>query len=270
MKCSMRLALLGALAIFGGCSSPASKQPETPQPEGAEASPAATPIDSRAEPREALPPPSHVELSENKEHGSAEAPDGNELNVATAAADHPPPQPQAKEIRFNEHYPKQSSFSLLEFKKSNGLSGPNYELRCWALEKVGSPPVPGLLCLSHNARPEFTLAGVYRIEEKTLRLVWQETVFTYMNWLELTPLVSDEGVTLTLNDRRPHSCEVALSEYRAKVSARVAPPSGELLEPACRKRGKYSYINGRYRLVEQIQYAPSPYFPFPPPSSSDQ
>jgi hypothetical protein len=99
--------------------------------------------------------------------------------------------------------------------------------------------------------PEFTLARVYRLEGARLREVWQATIATYANWLELTPRLADDG-TLTLHDRVPYACERALAEYRAKLSARKPPPSGELLAPACRNRGKYRYEQGRYRLIEPL------------------
>lgn len=130
------------------------------------------------------------------------------------------------------------------------MRGPNFEQTCWELLGVGSPPLPGLLCTVVNRAPEFTLGRIYRLEDGALRQVWQATLRTYANWLELTPVISPDG-ELVLHDAG--RCESALSEYWAKRDARKAPPSGELLEPACNKRGKYTYQGRSYRLTEPVE-----------------
>jgi hypothetical protein len=101
-------------------------------------------------------------------------------------------------------------------------------------------------------KPELTLVRIYRLDGTQLREVFQAVIATYANWLELTPILEGEGQTLVLHDRTPRSCEGALTEYRAKLDARKPPPSGELLEPACKMRGRYAYEGGRYRLVEPV------------------
>lgn len=158
-----------------------------------------------------------------------------------------------QEYAFDDYYPKAAAFSLLEYKRTHHLLGPTFEQRCWDLGKrVGAPVAGGLLCLTDNRRPLFTLARIYRIEGSRLRQVWQAVVNTYANWLELTPVLSEDG-GLVLHDQSPGRCEGALGEYQAKLDALKAPPSGELLGPACAKRGKYEYEGRQYRLTEPVR-----------------
>jgi len=184
--------------------------------------------------------------------GSA-APQSTPPPAASTVAPEPESPPAAPteppEVLFSAHYPPEASVSLLNWKKEHHVTGPTFEQRCWELSQgIGSPPAAGLLCLVTNPKPLFTLARIYRQDGTTLREVWSATVFTYMNWLELTPIVGADGQSLELMDRTPWSCQAALSEYYAKKSARVAPPSGELLAPACNKVGKYRYEAGAFRF----------------------
>lgn len=163
------------------------------------------------------------------------------------------PPDVAQTYAFDDYYPKAAAFSLLQHKRAHRLLGPTFEQRCWDLgQRVGVPTASGLLCLTDNRNPPFTLARIYRLEGNRLRQVWQAVVRTYANWLELTPVLSDDG-GLVLHDRSPGSCEGALGEYHAKLDAMKAPPSGELLGPACGKRGKYSYEQRQYRLSEPVR-----------------
>lgn len=113
---------------------------------------------------------------------------------------------------------------------------------------MGVPVATGLLCLVESEHPPFTLARVYRLEGARLREVWSATVRTWANWLSLTPLLSEDGATLTLHDRSPRACRRALREAHAKAEANKAPPSYELLGPACDAVGDYTFERGKYRL----------------------
>lgn len=168
--------------------------------------------------------------------------------VTTATA----PDVQQK-YAFDDYYPKAAAFGLLEYKRTHQLLGPTFEQRCWDLgQRVGVPVASGLLCLTDNRNPPFTLARIYRIEGSRLRQVWQAVVNTYANWLELTPVLSEDG-GLVLHDQSLGACEGALGEYHAKLDAMKAPPSGELLGPACERRGKYVYEGRQYRLSEPVR-----------------
>lgn len=201
-------------------------------------------------PREAIAPPPEPQPLATPEVPPAPIPEPNrETPPETPTEPAPTPPPERTELRFTDHYAPEAAVSLLAWKREHGATGPSFDQICWPQDQVGVPAAPGLLCIAANPSPEFKLARVYRLEGTRLREVWQAIVATYANWLELTPLLSDDGATLTLHDRKPYSCERAIHEYRAKVSARVAPPSGELLEPACAKRGQYAYERGSFRFV---------------------
>jgi len=157
----------------------------------------------------------------------------------------PPLRPQ---IHFNEHYPDAEQVGLLDWKKAHHATGPTFEQGCWELASgVGVPAVPGLLCLAMSENPPFTLARVYRLEGARLREVWSATIRTWTNWLELTPLLSPNGERLFLRDRFSGACEGAMDEAHAKAQSNKAPPSAELLTPACAALGEYAYERGKYR-----------------------
>jgi len=184
--------------------------------------------------------------------GNAPAQADQEPNIESNV-EQPPPSAAPQKIHFSEHYPPGEAIALTAWKKQHRAQGPNFEQTCWDLgSRVGIPAAPGLLCTTKATKPELTLARIYRLDGTQLREVFQAVIATYANWLELTPLLEGEGKSLVLHDRTPHSCEGALAEYHAKVDARVPPPSGELLEPACKMRGRYAYERGRYRHVEPV------------------
>lgn len=224
---------------------PARPAPTDSPPLHATSAPAATPstpTDTPTEQANAASAPTPAATAPPDAASTPAAVDG--WAAARPTASTPPPQ-----TRFSSHYPLDQSVQLLTWKKEHHASGPTFDQRCWELPMpVGSPPAPGLLCTAENRQPEFTLARIYRLDGSTLREVWSATVATYLNWLELTPIVAPDGLSLELRDRTPGSCYSAIAEYRAKRSALKPPPSGELLEPACSKVGTYLYQNGAFRL----------------------
>jgi len=152
-------------------------------------------------------------------------------------------------VKFSEHYRKEEAFRLLEWKREHHATGPTFDQECWELGvTVGTPAEAGLLCVTQNRSPEFKLARIYRLEGQALRVVWEATVATYANWLDLTPLLDAEG-GLVLSEGFPRSCEMAAGQ--AEGMGRNGPPSTQLIRPACTKVGKYRYENHRYRLVER-------------------
>lgn len=153
-----------------------------------------------------------------------------------------------QEIHFQDHYPDARSVRLLAWKKVHRATGPTFDQRCWELgSRVGVPEAPGLLCLAKSDDPPFTLARVYRLDGLLLREVWSATIRTWTNWLDLTPLLSEDGRMLVLHDRFPRACHGALREAHAKAMAHKEPPSAELLGPACAAVGEYTFERGKYR-----------------------
>lgn len=244
--------LVGLLTL-GACSGGARSAPEA-KPPARDEPPHAPTTGASGTPAASAPPPASAPPAAS---AASDAPPASAPPATSASSDAPPAS--APEIRFVDHYPSARVVRLLAWKREHRASGPTFDQECWELgERVGSPLAPGLLCIAENRSPEFTLARIYRLEGTALREVWQATIATYMNWLALTPLVTEDG-TLVLHDARPGRCRGAIAEYRAKLAAQKPPPSGELLEPACLARGKYAYERGRYRLVEpEKDWGPGP------------
>jgi hypothetical protein len=159
----------------------------------------------------------------------------------------PASAPEEARVSHDELYPPEGAVILADWLRAHGASAGPREARCWdAGDRVGVPPVAGLVCETHSGPPSRTTATVYRLEGRGLRRVWRGVVGTWANWLELTVLLSPDGATLTVQDRSPEACEAAISEFEAKASYGVGGNFGGVLREGCAGRGAYAWQQGRY------------------------
>ena len=197
-----------------------------------------------------------VALANTKPLGSASA------SVSAPAADPtvqtraPTAAPPEETFSFKTSYLSERAVTATEWKRVHGALGPLRDSQCWDLPQgVGVPAAPALLCW-HSAsdalpRPEY-VARVYRLEGKKLRQVWQGTVATWTNWLDLTPIVADDGASLVVHDRSLGSCERAFAEAHAKLNARIDTPWLSVINRGCQQRGKWEYRAGKFVQVEKV------------------
>jgi hypothetical protein len=150
-----------------------------------------------------------------------------------------------------EYYAPDAAVDVGAWLREHAVSSKFGEATCWdAGLRVGVPPAAGLVCERSMERPPRTFSRVYRLENGKLRLVWEEVVKTYANWVDLTPVLSPTGAELTLHDSRRYRCAGAIGEARAKQDARVHPPSfTRAIEAACARRGVYTWNGKRYVLA---------------------
>ncbi|MBM4362675.1 MAG: hypothetical protein FJ104_08335, partial [Deltaproteobacteria bacterium] len=160
----------------------------------------------------------------------------------------PPPSPAPPpEVRRDAHYPSTSALVVADWLASHAATAQGIEKTCWDLgDRVGVPARPGLLCLRTSSHPAREQARIYRLEDGHLRVVWEGPVGTWANWLELTPLLADDGATLTVHEARPGACGAALDEYRAKEDSGVPMDWGGVLREGCALVGTYQYDGTRY------------------------
>lgn len=155
---------------------------------------------------------------------------------------------------FSAYYSPELLLRADDWKQAHGARGGAKEAECWDLgERVGVPPAPGMLCLTRIKDPAETVARVYRLEGARLRRVWQGTIGTWANWLELVPLLSADGRTLVVHDRAPGSCEAALSEHHEKQGSGVAGNFGAVLRRGCAGLGTHVYEDGHYVQVRVVE-----------------
>jgi hypothetical protein len=148
--------------------------------------------------------------------------------------------------------------AVAEWHTARGVTSRVVEKECWDLgDRVGVPPAPGLLCLRTSSRPSRVQGRIYRLEGKTLHLAWQGPVATWTNWLDLTPVLSDDGATLTVRERRSGDCEAAMEEYRAKEGAGIPMDWGPVLREGCASRGIYRYDGKAYAKDRGTTGAPA-------------
>lgn len=158
--------------------------------------------------------------------------------------------------RFSAYYPPERALGARAWEQAHAARGDASAAECWDMsDRVGVPPAPGMLCLSRVDDPPETIATIYRLEGARLRSVWRGTIGAWANWLELVPLLSDDGATLELRESSPGGCEAALAEHREKRSSGVAGNFGAVLDRGCALRGLHMYRDGRY--VQGLGLAPS-------------
>lgn len=174
--------------------------------------------------------------------------------TAAAPLEAPAPAPAATtepaapvQLRRDAHYPATAQVELGQWLAAHAVKRPLRETQCWdAAGRVGVPNAAGLVCFSSSKRPTRTVATIYRLDGKSLVAVWRATIGTHANWLELTPVLAQDGASLELLERAPGDCEGALAEYHAKQASGVAADFGEVLTQGCAGRGRYVYRDGRY------------------------
>ena len=169
---------------------------------------------------------------------------------------------QAKEVRFDEHYPPSAKIDPTDWLNRQGIRKQKLRPPCWDLgDNVGSPPNPGLMCLRESKSPPATTAVIYRANGGKLERVWEAFIATWGNWLELTPILQKDGLTLKLNDRTPRSCAGAKHEYREKEESGIDADFGSVLFRGCAAVGTYVWRGNHFVW----QFAD----PVPPSSSDD-
>jgi hypothetical protein len=140
---------------------------------------------------------------------------------------------------------------------SHGVTGTVEGADCWEV-RVGVPPAPGLLCERYTTRPPRTTARLYRADGARLRKAWQGPVGAWANWVELTPIVSDDGSELQLHERRAGDCTHAWCDAVEKLSTGVH--DGEFvqnLEFVCGHSGRWLWHDHSYvRPPGQPQLTP--------------
>src|SRR5262249_34480846 len=127
---------------------------------------------------------------------------------------------------FDAHYPSAKEIDVDAWRSAHGVKKPLDAKVCWdANDRVGVPNAPGLFCLvvipakkslAHDRRMR-----LLRLEGDALVVVWDETIATYANWLELTPTISTNGATIALHEAAPHRCDGAIHESTEKDAASV-------------------------------------------------
>jgi len=158
---------------------------------------------------------------------------------------------------FDARWAKTNEIDVDAWRAAHGVTKAFLSKGCWdAGDRVGVPPAPGLLCLAVFPSPYKSIASdvrarVLRLDGDRLVMVWEETVATYANWLELTPTFSSNGATLTLHDSAPHRCEGAIRESFDKDAANVGIDGlSALLVQACKQRGVYAWTGKHYARAE--------------------
>jgi hypothetical protein len=156
----------------------------------------------------------------------------------------------AARTHHNDVYPKAEAIDPRAWGEAHGApklaDDPRFAAgpMCWDLrDHVGEPGLPGLLC--EQVKDGTTTATVLRLEHQRLAEAWSGAIATH-GWLELTPLLSRDGGTLTVVDVTPSQCDCALAEYDAKAASSVDPGFGEVLRAGCAGRGEYAWDGKRY------------------------
>jgi hypothetical protein len=148
---------------------------------------------------------------------------------------------------FHDYYSDRDRINPAAWVAQHELRKTNLRDPCWDLGvHVGVPPASGLLCLEYTRSPVQTIASVYRVEGQSLKNVWMGIVATWANWLDLTPVVSDDGTVLDLRDQSPCACFSALREHHEKVMAGIDWGFGDVLARGCTSVGIYEWAQGRY------------------------
>lgn len=152
-------------------------------------------------------------------------------------------QPQTP---FDSLYPSDRQLDVKSWRSSGNAKIPAKESTCWTVPEpvVGIPPAPGVLCLFPHKWE--TCVHVYREEGPRLRLVFDEIIHGWTNWLDLYPVI-EPGGEIYLAEARGFSCRQMEMQLEEKELAGVPPPgSGDLLA-ACSQRS-YHWSAGAYRL----------------------
>jgi hypothetical protein len=216
---------------------------------------------------------------------------GADPAAATVAASSAPPSSAAPDAvgvasdaavatgcSFDARFAAASAVDVDVWRSAHGVKSPLAAERCWdASDRVGVPQAPGLFCLGVIPAKKSLASDVrlrlHRLEGGALPVVWDETVSTYANWLELTPTVSANGATLALHEASPHRCDGAIHESREKDAASVNIDGlTALLVRACGRRGVYAWTGKKYeRAPDPAKIAPADLAgdPCPPDAPSD-
>jgi hypothetical protein len=164
-----------------------------------------------------------------------------DAGVRTGAATREP------EYRHDDYFPKNGVVDIRRWSSTHGVVAALHESECWdARDRVGVPPAPGLVCERSTTRPSKVTQRMYRLEGTRLRVVWEGVVATWANWLELTPILSDDGAELVVHERSAGSCERAFEEYREKEASGVRADFGPVLSEGCAARGVHPWSGDRY------------------------
>ena len=227
----LRSRLLVVLAVLCGCE-------RAPAPPPIAAVTPATPSIPATPPMPSVPP-------------ATEATSGADGGAAPSISWAPPTAVTKRELPFEfaERFPAESQIELGTWLTDHHVVGRPSETECWELA-AGVPPSPGLLCLAttgDHVRSR-TTARLHLVRDGRLRVAWSAIVAAWANWLELVPVVSDDGQTLDLVDE-PYRCRGAIAEARGKLgSGAHGPEFPALLEQACAARGRYVFRADRYLL----------------------
>jgi hypothetical protein len=159
---------------------------------------------------------------------------------------------------FTESYPDERRVAPDEWAKAHGARGAPSEKDCWDLgPAVGVPPAPGLLCVFTQGPPLEKLGRIYRLQGTKLERVWQATLGTEANWLELIPRLASDGSSLELQERSAGDCERALCQYAEKAAYGIAMNFGAVLKRGCNERGVYAYRDGNFVHTQEPEPGPT-------------
>jgi len=158
---------------------------------------------------------------------------------------------------FAQRYPAEGRISPADWLKSHGARASLAEKDCWDLgTAVGTPPAPALLCVLTKGPPIDKLARIYRLDGARTQRVWEATIGTDSNWLDLVPVLAADGKSLELRDQAPGACERALCQYSEKQAHGILMDFRAVLLRGCRARGVYTYEAGSFTRTTEVPIEP--------------
>jgi hypothetical protein len=155
-------------------------------------------------------------------------------------------EPKNAVFRWERRYADADAVDPKEWAPAHGIKTVPKESPCWdAGDEVGVPPAPGLLCKTMIGDVPRIEAVLYRLDKKRLVVVWRGLVAAWANWLDLTPVLAEDGTSLTLHDGG--GCLGAAREARGKERAGIGVRGlSQTLFEACRGLGTYTWNGWRY------------------------